>query len=75
VGLQPEDATFTIPKAPVRRRIHGIHAFNVLRCGEYLFMPSLSALKWPAHFKGGLWTNLFTIAASTNAGTCSVVNM
>ena len=23
----------------------------------------------------GLWTKLFTIAALTNAGTCSVVNM
>jgi deferrochelatase/peroxidase EfeB len=48
VGLQEEGATFTIPKDPVRRRIHGIETFNVLRGGEYLFMPSLSALKWLA---------------------------
>ena len=34
VGLQEEGATFTIPKAPVRRRIHGIHSFNVLRGGD-----------------------------------------
>ncbi|TPK92368.1 peroxidase [Mesorhizobium sp. B2-4-17] len=46
VGLQPEDATFTIPKAPVRRRVHGIQTFNVLKGGEYFFMPSMSALKW-----------------------------
>ena len=46
VGLQEEGATFTIPKAPVRRRIHGIDTFNVLRGGEYFFMPSLSALQW-----------------------------
>jgi Dyp-type peroxidase family len=46
IGLQPDDATFTIPKAPVRRRVHGIETFNVLRGGEYFFMPSLSALKW-----------------------------
>ena len=52
IGLQEEGATFTIPKAPVRRRIHGIHTFNVLRGGEYLFMPSLSALKWLADLKG-----------------------
>jgi deferrochelatase/peroxidase EfeB len=52
VGLQEEGATFTIPKAPVRRRIHGIDTFNVLRGGEYLFMPSLSALKWLAELKG-----------------------
>jgi len=46
IGLQEEAATFTIPKEPVRRRVHGIQTFNVLRGGEYFFMPSLSALKW-----------------------------
>ena len=46
VGLQEEGATFTIPQQPVRRRIHGIQTFNVLRGGEYFFMPSLSALRW-----------------------------
>src|SRR5258705_9913409 len=48
VGLQDEGAPFTIPKEPVRRRIRGIETFNVLRGGEYLFMPSLSALNWLA---------------------------
>src|SRR6478672_7562716 len=46
IGLQRDGATFTIPKAPVRRRVHGIDTFNVLRGGEYFFMPSLSALRW-----------------------------
>jgi Dyp-type peroxidase family len=46
VGLQQEDASFTIPRGPVRRRIHGIETFNVLRGGEYFFLPSLSALEW-----------------------------
>ncbi len=46
VGLQEVGATFTIPQAPVRRRIHGIETFNVLRGGEYFFLPSLSALRW-----------------------------
>ena len=46
VGPQEEGATFTIPRDPVRRRIHGIETFNVLRGGEYFFMPSLSALRW-----------------------------
>jgi len=41
-------ATFTIPKNPVRRLVRGIETFNVLRGGEYFFMPSLSALKWLA---------------------------
>ena len=48
VGIQQEGAPFTIPKEPVRHRIHGIETFNVLRGGEYLFMPSLSALNWLA---------------------------
>ena len=52
VGLQQEGATFSIPKHPVRRRVHGIQSFNVLRGGEYFFMPSLSALKWLADLKG-----------------------
>jgi hypothetical protein len=46
VGLQEDEATFAIPHAPVRRRIHGIETFNVPRGGEYFFMPSLSALSW-----------------------------
>jgi deferrochelatase/peroxidase EfeB len=46
VGLQEDGATFTIPQKPVRRRIHGIETFNVLRGGEYFFMPSLTALRW-----------------------------
>jgi len=37
-----------MPQEPVRRRIRGIETFNVLRGGEYFFMPSLSALRWPA---------------------------
>jgi Dyp-type peroxidase family len=51
VGLQEKEATFTIPKEPVQRRVHGIETFNVLRGGEYFFMPSLSALKWLAELE------------------------
>jgi hypothetical protein len=49
IGRQEEGATFTIPKEPVRRRIRGIETFNVLRGGEYFFMPSISALNWLAN--------------------------
>jgi hypothetical protein len=38
----------TIPKQPVRHRIHGIETFNVLRGGEYVFVPSITALNWLA---------------------------
>ena len=48
IGLQEEGATFTIPRNPVRHLVRGIETFNVLRGGEYFFMPSLSALKWLA---------------------------
>jgi hypothetical protein len=51
VGLQEDGAAFTIPQEPVRRRIHGIETFNVLRGGEYFFMPSLSALRWLADLR------------------------
>jgi Dyp-type peroxidase family len=52
IGRQEEGAVFTIPKEPVRRRIHGIETFNVLRGGEYFFMPSISALNWLANLGG-----------------------
>ena len=38
--------TFTVPADPIRQRYHGIETFNTLYGGEYLFIPSLSALKW-----------------------------
>lgn len=46
VGLHETPGTFTIPRVPVRQRIDGVSTFNQLRGGEYLFMPSLSALRW-----------------------------
>ena len=52
IGRQEGGATFTIPKEPVRRRIHGIETFNVLKGGEYFFMPSISALNWLANLNG-----------------------
>ena len=52
IGRQEDGAIFTIPKQPVRRRLHGIETFNVLRGGEYFFMPSLSALKWLGDLDG-----------------------
>jgi hypothetical protein len=30
----------------VRRKIDGVTTFNRLRGGEYMFMPSLTALRW-----------------------------
>ena len=48
VGLQDTPGTFTMPQVPVRKRVDGVTTFNQLRGGEYLFMPSLGALRWIA---------------------------
>ena len=49
IGRQEEGASFTVPRYPVRRLVHGIETFNVLRGGEYFLMASLSALNWLAN--------------------------
>ncbi len=48
VGLHEGDVsdTFTIPEEPTRRRLHHVTTFNRMAGGEYLFMPSLTALRW-----------------------------
>ena len=50
IGNNEGDGIFTIPKRPVRRRLHGLPRFVVVRGGEYCFMPGLLALKWLARF-------------------------
>ena len=45
VGVQ-DGGEFTIPKRPIRRRLHGLPNFVVNRGGEYCFMPGLRALRW-----------------------------
>jgi Dyp-type peroxidase family len=49
VGAQNGEAVFTIPKTPVRRRLHGLPRFTVTRGGEYFFMPGIEALRWLSH--------------------------
>jgi Dyp-type peroxidase family len=46
LGNSQGDGIFTIPKRPLRRRLHGLPQFIVVRGGEYCFMPGLQALKW-----------------------------
>lgn len=48
VGLHNAPGRFTIPAEPVRRRVDGVTTFNRLRGGEYMFMPSITALRWIA---------------------------
>jgi Dyp-type peroxidase family len=44
-------SAFTIPEAPIRRRLIGLSEFVVNRGGEYCFMPSFRALRWIADLK------------------------
>jgi Dyp-type peroxidase family len=46
VGASDGRCPFTIPSRPVRRRLQGLPNFVITRGGEYLFAPSLSALRW-----------------------------
>jgi len=48
LGNSQGDGIFTIPKRPVRRRLHGLPQFVTVLGGEYCFMPGLRALKWLA---------------------------
>jgi Dyp-type peroxidase family len=46
VASPAEDASFSIPRRPVPRRLRGLSQFVVTRGGEYAFMPGLRALRW-----------------------------
>ena len=49
IGNNEGDGVFTIPRTPVRRRLHGLPRFVTVRGGEYCFMPGLRALRWIAN--------------------------
>jgi Dyp-type peroxidase family len=48
VGPRAGTGDFTVPRRPIRRRLHDLPPFVVTRGGEYCFAPSLSALRWLA---------------------------
>ncbi len=50
VGSNDGSGTFTVPRSPVRRRLHGLPRFTATRGGEYCFVPSLSAMRWLSEF-------------------------
>jgi Dyp-type peroxidase family len=51
IGGNDGKCPFTIPSRPVRRRLHGLPNFVTTRGGEYLFAPSISALRWIARLE------------------------
>jgi Dyp-type peroxidase family len=48
IGNNEGEGVFTIPRVPVRRRLHRLPRFVSVRGGEYCFMPGLRALRWLA---------------------------
>jgi Dyp-type peroxidase family len=52
IGNNDGEGIFTIPRIPVRRRLHGLPGFVSVRGGEYCFMPGLRALQWIASLSG-----------------------
>jgi len=52
LGNNEGERIFTIPRRPIRRRLHSLPQFVVVRGGEYLFMPGLRALKWLSMLDG-----------------------
>jgi Dyp-type peroxidase family len=48
VGSAAGDGSFSIPRRPIPRRVHGLARFVVTRGGEYCFMPGLRGLRWLA---------------------------
>lgn len=51
VGSSDGTNSLTIPRRPVRRRLHGLHRFVITRGGEYCFMPGLRAMRWLADLR------------------------
>ncbi|MFF4762523.1 Dyp-type peroxidase [Streptomyces sp. NPDC001292] len=45
-GSAEQEAGYTIPRRPLRRRLAPLPRFVVTRGGEYCFLPSLTALRW-----------------------------
>lgn len=48
VGPNDGSGGFTMPRQPIRRRLHSLPPFVVTRGGEYCFAPGLRALRWLA---------------------------
>lgn len=51
VGAHDGSGSFSIPRRPVPKRLHGLSRFVVTRGGEYCFMPGLRALRWLAELE------------------------
>ncbi|MBL3547276.1 Dyp-type peroxidase [Chryseobacterium sp. KMC2] len=45
IGVQ-RNGLFTCPGNPLVKRYHNLQTFNIVKGGEYCFIPSISALKW-----------------------------
>lgn len=53
VGQRDRADDYSYPARPVRKRLKGLPDFTVVRGGEHVFLPSLSALDWMTRLTGG----------------------
>jgi Dyp-type peroxidase family len=51
VGPNDGSGMYTIPKRPIRRRLHDLPPFVTTRGGEYCFAPGLRGLRWLAELE------------------------
>lgn len=54
IGRRDLTDDYSYPARPVRRRLKGLADFTVVRGGEHVFLPSLSALRWMTELPGGI---------------------
>ena len=45
LGVQ-EDGVFTRPADPIVKRYPGLQTYNIMKGGDYCFLPSITAIKW-----------------------------
>lgn len=48
IGRRDQADDYSFPARPVRRHLRGLPDFTIVRGGEHVFLPSLSALRWLA---------------------------
>jgi hypothetical protein len=54
VGRRDRADDYSYPARPVRKHLKTMPDFTVVRGGEHLFLPSLSALRWMTELTGGV---------------------
>ena len=54
VGRRDAANDYVYPARPVRKHLHGLPDFTVVRGGEHVFLPGIGGLKWLSELDGGI---------------------